>query len=99
LWTSPFITEIDYGTKEGAERSLMPAIIDIKLFATLDKFMPASANRYPIEPGTSLSVLLDQLGIPKDQAKIIFINGKKAGPDTVLNGGERVGIFPPVGGG
>lgn len=77
----------------------MPAFIDIKLYATLEKFMPASANRYPIEPGTSLSILLDQLGIPKEQVKLIFINGIKADLSTVLNGGERVGIFPPIGGG
>lgn len=80
-------------------RDAMPATIDIKLYATLKKFMPASANRYPVEPGTRLSVLLGQLGIPKDQVKLIFINGIKADPGAVLNGGERVGIFPPVGGG
>jgi len=77
----------------------MPAIIDIKLYATLGKFMPASANRYSVEPGTSLSILLGQLGIPKEQVKLIFINGIKADLSAVLNGGERVGIFPPVGGG
>ena len=77
----------------------MPATIDIKLYATLKKFMPAAANQYPVEPGTRLSILLDQLGIPKDQIKLIFINGIKTDLGAVLNGGERVGIFPPVGGG
>ena len=30
---------------------------------------------------------------------ILFINGIKANLSTKLSGGERVGIFPPVGGG
>lgn len=73
--------------------------IDIKLYATLKEFMPTSADQYPIEPGTPLSRLLDQLGIPEEQAKLIFINGIKAEKDVVIFGGERIGIFPPVGGG
>jgi molybdopterin converting factor small subunit len=34
-----------------------------------------------------------------DQAKLIFINGKKENLESRLYGGERVAIFPPVGGG
>jgi molybdopterin converting factor small subunit len=77
----------------------MKAHIKIKLFATLKKFTPDSADHYPIEPGTSLSNLLEQLGIPIDEVKLIFVNGTKADLTSILQGGERVGIFPPVGGG
>ena len=77
----------------------MKAQINIKLFATLQQFMPASADSYTIEAGTTIQNLLDQLEIPQYKAKIIFINGVKADLSTALNGGERVGIFPPVGGG
>ena len=61
--------------------------------------MPASAENYAIESGTSIRALLQQLDIPEDKAKLIFINGLKAELTTVLKGGERIGIFPPVGGG
>ena len=73
--------------------------IQIKLFATLQRFMPASAENYAIETGTTIRTLLQQLDLPENKAKLIFIDGVKAELTTVLQGGERVGIFPPVGGG
>ena len=77
----------------------MQAHIQIKLFATLQKFMPASAENYAIETGTTIRTLLQQIDLPENKAKLIFINGVKAELTTALQGGERVGIFPPVGGG
>ncbi len=77
----------------------MKVYIIIKLFATLKKYLPASAEHYPINPGVSVDELLAELRIPASQAKLIFINGKKGASNTVLNDGDRIGIFPPVGGG
>jgi molybdopterin converting factor small subunit len=77
----------------------MESHIQIKLFATLQRFMPASAENYAIKTGTTIGTLLQQLDIPEDKAKLIFIDGIKVDPTTVLIGGERIGIFPPVGGG
>jgi molybdopterin converting factor small subunit len=77
----------------------MEVRIRIKLFATLQSFMPASAENYAIETGTTIRTLLEQLELPENKAKLIFINGVKAELTTALQGGERVGIFPPVGGG
>ena len=77
----------------------MKTQINLKLFATLQKFMPTSADNYTIEAGATIQRLLDELEIPQGKAKLIFINGVKADLNTALNGGERVGIFPPVGGG
>ena len=78
----------------------MPVTIEIKLFASLKKYLPAdSARCCTVEPGTPLSVLFDQLCIPKDEVKLIFINGVKEDASVLLNGDERVGVFPPIGGG
>jgi molybdopterin converting factor small subunit len=77
----------------------MESHIQIKLFATLQRFMPASAENYAIETGTTIHTLLQQLDLPENKAKLIFIDGVKAELATVLQGGERIGIFPPVGGG
>ncbi|MGD9240492.1 MAG: MoaD/ThiS family protein [Desulfobacterales bacterium] len=77
----------------------MQSHIQIKLFATLQRFMPASAEKYAIETGTTIRTLLQQLDLPENKAKLIFIDGVKAELTTVLKGGERIGIFPPVGGG
>ena len=77
----------------------MKSQIHLKLFATLNEFTPSSAENFIIDKGTSISDLLDQINIPREKAKLIFINGVKAELTSVLEGGERVGIFPPVGGG
>jgi len=75
------------------------AFITLKLFASLGKFTPDSADNYQVEPGTSVRDLITGLKIPEEKAKLIFIDGVKGELDSTLNGGERVGIFPPVGGG
>ena len=77
----------------------MKSHIQIKLFATLQKFMPASAENYTIEAGTTVGGLLQQLDIPLEKIKLVFIDGTRADLTSTLRGGERVGIFPPVGGG
>jgi molybdopterin converting factor small subunit len=77
----------------------MDSHVQIKLFAGLQQFTPPSSDSYRIKPGIKISNLLDQLNIPREKAKLIFINGVKAEYSTTLNGGERIGIFPPVGGG
>ena len=77
----------------------MESHIQIKLFANLQRFMPASAENYAIETGTTIRMLLQQLNLPENKARLIFIDGIKAELTTVLKGGERIGIFPPVGGG
>jgi molybdopterin converting factor small subunit len=77
----------------------MKSHIQIKLFANLQPFMPPSGEKYRINPGTSIRNLLEKLNIPQEKAKLIFIDGIKANLSSTLDGGERVGIFPPVGGG
>ena len=77
----------------------MKSHIQVKLFATLQPFTPPSGEKYRIDPGISIRSLLKQLNLPEEKAKLIFIDGIKANLSSTLNGGERVGIFPPVGGG
>jgi len=73
--------------------------ITIKLFATLSRFTPDFPDRYPIESGTTIRKLLKQIGVSEDEIKLIFINGVKGGLASPLHDGDRVEIFPPVGGG
>ena len=78
---------------------MMKSQIQLKLFATLREFEPPSSENYSIEQGISIRELLEQLELPPAKARLIFINGIKADLAATLEGGERVGIFPPVGGG
>ena len=75
------------------------ATIDIKLYATLQKYAPPSAGRYGVKPGTTIRQLIDELKIPDGSVKLVFVDGRRAALDVPLQGDERVGLFPPVGGG
>jgi molybdopterin converting factor small subunit len=75
------------------------AHISLKLYATLANLKPDNADRFGVEPNTTVGQLADALGVPLKEMKLIFINGRKCGLDTLLKDGDRVGIFPPVGGG
>lgn len=77
----------------------MAVTIQLKLFATLSRFNPDSADRYEISEGTTINDLLSRLEIPTEKAKLVFVNGIKADLSQTLKGEDRVGIFPPVGGG
>ena len=77
----------------------MKSHIQLKLFANLQPFMPPSGEKYQINPGISILNLLEDLNLPQEKARLIFIDGVKADLSATLQGGERVGIFPPVGGG
>lgn len=72
----------------------------VKLFATLRK--GRFKNReFELSEGTTVLQVLDLLAIiPNDRTiGIIFINGKHAGLDSVLQDGDALAIFPPVAGG
>lgn len=77
----------------------MKVHIHIKLYATLSRFTPPFPDAYPVEKGSTVKLLLKQLKIPEKNAKLIFVNSVKGNPDSILQGGESVGVFPPVGGG
>ncbi|MGD9210244.1 MAG: MoaD/ThiS family protein [Desulfobacteraceae bacterium] len=77
----------------------METFVQLKLFATLHQFMPENADSYPVDSGCTVRELLKKLNIPRSESKLIFINNVRADLETVLHGGERIGIFPPVGGG
>jgi sulfur carrier protein ThiS len=72
-------------------------MIEVKCFATLAKYTPPGGQ---IDlPGQDVTQLIKKLGIPEEEVKIVFVNGKRASLDTKLRDKDRVGIFPAVGGG
>ncbi len=73
--------------------------ISLKCFATLAKFLPEKSENFEVETGLTVGGLIEQLGIPADDVKIIFINGLQMESVVKLNPGDRVGLFPAVGGG
>jgi molybdopterin converting factor small subunit len=77
----------------------MTISIDLKLFATLQDLAPQASGAHVVEAGTSVRAFVRRLGIPESKAKLIFINSYKVTLNSVLKDGDRLGIFPPVGGG
>ncbi|NOX33776.1 MAG: MoaD/ThiS family protein [Deltaproteobacteria bacterium] len=73
--------------------------IDLKLFVTLSKYLPERSDYFEIQEKTTVDKLISDLGIPGELVKLIFINGKKKDSKYQLKNNDRVGLFPPVGGG
>ncbi|BCS87437.1 MoaD/ThiS family protein [Pseudodesulfovibrio sediminis] len=73
--------------------------IEIKCFATLTKYLPENKDDYPIEEGETIKSLVQKLDIPEKDVTLIFINSLRSEIDSEIVDGDRVGLFPPVGGG
>jgi len=77
--------------------------IDVHLYATLAEFLPAGAAdrtcRLEFDAGARVSDIIERLGIPEKSVKLIFVNGVHAAKTTKVKDNDRVGFFPPVGGG
>ncbi|EGB13917.1 thiamine S protein [Pseudodesulfovibrio mercurii] len=73
--------------------------IELKCFATLRDYLPENSDDYPVEPGETIRSLVAKLGIPEKDVTIMFINSRFSKLDNEIKDGDRVGLFPPVGGG
>ena len=86
--------------------------IQVKLFATLVEGVsgPILAKHpegvragAPLEvelpEGSKLTDLVAYMGLPREELKLTFVNGRAQELDYRLDPGDEVGIFPPVGGG
>lgn len=76
------------------------ARIKLTLYATLRAYVGgASALEVDIQPGQTVTDVLNKLKIPLDQTRIIFVNNRSAERTQTLHGGEQIGVFPAIGGG
>lgn len=77
--------------------------IELKLYASFRQYLPEESKNNQgmtqFRDGITIDGILQDLKIPKEAVKIMFLNGIHAKGDEVLQEGDRVGIFPPVAGG
>jgi molybdopterin converting factor small subunit len=77
--------------------------IQVKLFATLRRYYPnlgiGEMLTVELPDGGTVDQLMEQLRLPADQVKVVFVNGVVRDGSHPLADGDEVGIFPPVGGG
>lgn len=73
-------------------------LLEVKSYATLTKFQPKESE-FHLGPRPTMRDLIAFLGIPEGEVKISFANGVVVAPDYELQEGDRIGLFPAVGGG
>lgn len=76
--------------------------IELRVYTGLERF---TGSRYgelipvQITEGTTILDILKKHGIPEEEVFTSLVNGLHKSFDTILQDGDRVALFPPVGGG
>jgi molybdopterin converting factor small subunit len=82
--------------------------IEVRMFINFKAYLPAHAKDgkavIAIQDGATLLDLYGQLGMPLEEPKIVVLNGISQGTTDevntrILQDGDIVAIFPPIGGG
>ena len=77
--------------------------VEVRLYATLRRYRPGLGIGEPfviaLDDKAKLGNLLDELKIPREEIKATFVNGRWEEESCFLQTGDRIGIFPPIGGG
>ncbi len=75
-------------------------LVRLSLYAGLGRLAPApSPMEVAVEKGLTVGDLLDALGVPAGEARLLFVNHCAVERDKVLAAGDRVGAFPLIAGG
>jgi molybdopterin converting factor small subunit len=77
--------------------------VEVKVFSGLEKLIPGARFGQPIKVDITerftIRTLLKNLNIPEKDVYIILVNGVNKVLDETLADGDRIALFPPVGGG
>jgi sulfur carrier protein ThiS len=77
--------------------------VQAKLFATLRRHYPhlaiGEAMTVELPDEATVGQLMEELDLPEEQVKVVFVNGVVRKEDQQLSEGDEIGLFPPVGGG
>ena len=77
--------------------------LQVFLNATLRQYVsgynPYEGLTLEVPPGTTVGQVISRLGLPAGEVTLIMVNGRRQEMDFILQGDERVGLFPPIGGG
>jgi molybdopterin converting factor small subunit len=75
--------------------------ITIRLHGFLDRQSPTGGDWLSLQlpAGARAGEALDRLGVPRGAVGLLLVNGQRSDTDTPLADGDRVEIFPLLGGG
>ncbi len=77
--------------------------IEVRLFANLAAYLPPGSDgrraQLSVEEAATAGQILDQLGVPREDAKLIFIDSVHGELSTAVHSGSVLSVFPPIAGG
>lgn len=81
----------------------MDILVEVRLFATLRELLlpeTRGVTKLSLPAHSSIDDLLEKVGSLDRRTLILMVNGRRVKDFSVtLNSGDRVALFPPVGGG
>ena len=73
--------------------------VDVHLFASLHRSPGDSHQTLELRVRTSVRDVVERLALPEMEIHLVFVNGRVASLDQMLQDGDRLALFPPIGGG
>ncbi|UCF56763.1 MAG: MoaD/ThiS family protein [Deltaproteobacteria bacterium] len=77
--------------------------VNVKLFVTLRKYIPdydpEKGINVDMKEGSTIKDLIETLGLPPNEASVIFINGISKKTTDHIKDGCHIKIFTPLAGG
>lgn len=77
--------------------------VTVVLYANLGQYHPQGEGNkeftLEVPSGANPGMVLDLLQIPVEEYKLVFVHNQRRALDYPLAEGDRVALFPPVGGG
>ena len=77
--------------------------VEVRLYASLKKYHPKPSDSeafiIELDGKANLGNVLEKLKVPREEVGILMVNGKWQKESYLLEDGDRIGIFPLIGGG
>lgn len=77
--------------------------VEANVYAALRKYHRGVSSGKPlrveVSEGTTVAGLLQQMGIPREEVQLVFVNNVQQYLSYILQPGDRLGIFPVIAGG
>ncbi len=77
--------------------------VEVTVFATLRKYLPdlpVGGSKYiEVDPGATPADLMQILGLPAEEVKIVIRNHIQTELDEIVEDGDRVAFAPAIAGG
>ncbi|MBD3171671.1 MoaD/ThiS family protein [Candidatus Bathyarchaeota archaeon] len=74
--------------------------ITVKTYASLREYTDGEGTvSMELDDEACVGDVLRKLGIPRDEVKILMLNGRRVKLGAQMGDGDRLAVFPPIAGG